>query len=58
MLEKRVKSRFSHRKVYLFLAYTFEEYVKIFESLLTLPKDFGDRRFLSRWKDHVEVSTA
>ena len=56
MLEKRVKSRCFHKKIYLFFDYTFEDYMKIFKSLVSLPRDFGDKRFLANWKDRVEVS--
>ena len=58
MLEKRVKSRFSHRKAHLFFDYSFEDYMKIFKELLTLPSDLTSKRFLKRWKERIEVRLA
>lgn len=55
LLEKRVKSRFSVRMVYLFFDYSFEEYVKIFKDLLSLPCNFKDKCVLRSWRDNVEV---
>ena len=55
MLEKRVKSRFAARKVCLFLDYTFEEYVKVFRQLLSLPASFKNRDYRDEWNAHVEV---
>ncbi|XP_067630466.1 origin recognition complex subunit 4 [Eurosta solidaginis] len=40
LLEKRVKSRFSHRQIFLFpSASTFEKYVDLFELLLSIPNE-------------------
>ncbi|XP_073845165.1 origin recognition complex subunit 4 [Musca autumnalis] len=40
LLEKRVKSRFSHRQVFIFPnAEDFDEYCKLFGELLTIPSD-------------------
>ena len=55
MLEKRNKSRLSLRKVFLFFDYSLEDYMAICKDLLSLPTSFKDRRFLKRWKTHVEA---
>ena len=55
MLEKRNKSRLSLRKVFLFFDYSLEDYVDICKDLLSLPENFKNKRFLKRWKAHVEV---
>lgn len=40
LLEKRVKSRFSHRQVFIFPnSDNFKEYMKLFANLLTIPSD-------------------
>ncbi|KAL3836424.1 hypothetical protein ACJMK2_021857 [Sinanodonta woodiana] len=54
LLEKRVKSRFSHRQIYLFSNMTFEDYVMLFKELLKLEDDFPDRRFQSDWNKSIE----
>ncbi len=54
LLEKRVKSRFSHKTIELH-SDSFEEYVKVFKTLLSLPDDFEDHKFLREWSEHLEV---
>ena len=55
LLEKRVKSRFSHRQINLFCDYSFEDYVQVFKSFLTLPVDFSDREYHQGWVKQIEV---
>ncbi|XP_048727169.1 origin recognition complex subunit 4-like isoform X2 [Ostrea edulis] len=54
LLEKRVKSRFSHRQIHLFNNQTFQDYVIIFKNLLTLDTQFPDQTYASQWNRHVE----
>jgi origin recognition complex subunit 4 len=50
LLEKRVKSRFSHRQLHLLADLNFDGYVDIFRMLLTLPEDFTDRKYAKKWQ--------
>ncbi|NWR40923.1 ORC4 protein, partial [Regulus satrapa] len=54
LLEKRVKSRFSHRQIYLMNSFDFKEYVKIFKKQLSLPAEFPDESFAQKWNNNVE----
>ncbi|XP_043930800.1 origin recognition complex subunit 4 [Protopterus annectens] len=54
LLEKRVKSRFSHRQIHLLNSFNFQQYLKIFEEQLTLPEDFPDRRFSQEWNQNCQ----
>jgi origin recognition complex subunit 4 len=56
-LEKRVKSRFSHRQVFLFPKIEFDDYLEIFSSLVSLP--LSDDRISSftnckEWNKQIE----
>ena len=55
LLEKRVKSRFSHRQINLFCDYSFEDYVEAFKSFLSLPADFSDGEYRQKWEKQIEV---
>ena len=55
LLEKRVKSRFSHRQILLFPQSDFNSYVSLAKNLLLLPDDFKDQEYRSQWKEHIEV---
>ena len=57
MLEKRLRSRYSHRQILLLCDYSFEEYMDISRSLLSLPDSFTDKAYLKEWRRHLEVST-
>lgn len=57
LLEKRVKSRFSHRQVTMFSDFKFEEYVALFTSLLSLPPNFYDKAYLRKWNEQLKVHT-
>lgn len=57
LLEKRVKSRFSHRQIHVFNTLTFEQYCDVFQETLTLPGNFMDRGFAKEWNKHIETLT-
>ncbi|NXQ14748.1 ORC4 protein, partial [Peucedramus taeniatus] len=54
LLEKRVKSRFSHRQIYLMNSFDFKEYIKIFKKQLSLPAEFPDESFAQKWNNNVQ----
>ncbi|XP_072469268.1 origin recognition complex subunit 4 isoform X2 [Notamacropus eugenii] len=54
LLEKRVKSRFSHRQIHLMNSFNFSQYLKIFKEQLTLPEEFPDRHFTEKWNEAVQ----
>ncbi|NXL99932.1 ORC4 protein, partial [Tyrannus savana] len=54
LLEKRVKSRFSHRQIYLMNSFDFKQYMKIFKEQLSLPAEFPDQPFAQKWNDNIQ----
>ncbi|XP_033724735.1 origin recognition complex subunit 4-like [Pecten maximus] len=54
LLEKRVKSRFSHRQIHLFNNITLGDYTNLFITYLSLPDDFTDRKFVKAWNQHIQ----
>ncbi|XP_061571596.1 origin recognition complex subunit 4 [Cololabis saira] len=54
LLEKRVKSRFSHRQIHLLSSLTFPQYLQRVRAQLRLPDDFPDARFAQDWNAGVE----
>ncbi|XP_025944768.1 origin recognition complex subunit 4 isoform X3 [Apteryx rowi] len=54
LLEKRVKSRFSHRQIYLMNSFDFKQYIKIFKEQLSLPAEFLDESFAQKWNNNVQ----
>nr|XP_039270482.1 origin recognition complex subunit 4-like [Styela clava] len=67
LLEKRVKSRFSHRQIYIHNGSNFDQYVATFKDLLTLNADdiktfAGNKneknKFLKQWNNFVEKITS
>ncbi|TMS11553.1 Origin recognition complex subunit 4 [Larimichthys crocea] len=54
LLEKRVKSRFSHRQIHLLSSPTFPQYVDRVRTQLSLPDDFPDVKFAEDWKASVK----
>ncbi|KAI1237386.1 hypothetical protein IHE44_0014651 [Lamprotornis superbus] len=54
LLEKRVKSRFSHRQIYLMNSFDFKQYIKIFKKQLSLPAGFPDESFAEKWNNNVQ----
>uniref|UniRef100_A0A8C1Z182 Origin recognition complex subunit 4 n=1 Tax=Cyprinus carpio TaxID=7962 RepID=A0A8C1Z182_CYPCA len=57
LLEKRVKSRFSHRQIHLFSSLSFAQYVDAVRAQLSLPPDFPDPKFSDEWNQSVTVHT-
>ncbi|NWY66869.1 ORC4 protein, partial [Erithacus rubecula] len=55
LLEKRVKSRFSHRQIYLMNSFDFKQYIKIFKKQLSLPAEFPDEPFAQKWNNNVQL---
>uniref|UniRef100_A0A8C2EHR7 Origin recognition complex subunit 4 n=1 Tax=Cyprinus carpio TaxID=7962 RepID=A0A8C2EHR7_CYPCA len=53
LLEKRVKSRFSHRQIHLFSSLSFAQYVDAVRAQLSLPPDFPDPKFSDDWNHSV-----
>uniref|UniRef100_H0VCN7 Origin recognition complex subunit 4 n=1 Tax=Cavia porcellus TaxID=10141 RepID=H0VCN7_CAVPO len=54
LLEKRVKSRFSHRQIHLMNSFGFPQYVKIFKEQLSLPAEFPDKLFAEKWNENIQ----
>ncbi|KFV43982.1 Origin recognition complex subunit 4, partial [Tyto alba] len=54
LLEKRVKSRFSHRQIYLMNSFDFKQYLMIFKKQLSLPSGFPDESFAQKWNSNVQ----
>ncbi|XP_071535723.1 origin recognition complex subunit 4 isoform X1 [Panulirus ornatus] len=56
LLEKRVKSRFSHRQIHLYPADKFDpHYLNTFKHLLELPFSFPHKNFAQKWNSDVAV---
>ncbi|KAM3585391.1 uncharacterized protein V6R79_016670 [Siganus canaliculatus] len=55
LLEKRVKSRFSHRQIHLLSDGTFSQYVDRVQAQLSLPDDFPDQKFAQDWNAGVKT---
>ncbi|TRZ01022.1 hypothetical protein DNTS_016668 [Danionella cerebrum] len=53
LLEKRVKSRFSHRQIHLFSSLTFPQYVDVVRGQLSLTQDFPQPTFSSQWNKSI-----
>ncbi|KAL6069984.1 hypothetical protein STEG23_001493, partial [Scotinomys teguina] len=54
LLEKRVKSRFSHRQIHLMNSFGFPQFMKIFKEQLSLPAEFPDKTFAERWNENIQ----
>ncbi|XP_050825261.1 origin recognition complex subunit 4 isoform X3 [Gopherus flavomarginatus] len=54
LLEKRVKSRFSHRQIYLMNSFDFKQYLRIFKEQLYLPAEFVYKPFVQKWNKNVQ----
>ncbi|KAK7092846.1 origin recognition complex subunit 4-like [Littorina saxatilis] len=54
LLEKRVKSRFSHRQIYLFDNVTLDDYVSLCVAYLSLDDTFPDDTYRDRWNAHIQ----
>nr|XP_033803217.1 origin recognition complex subunit 4 isoform X2 [Geotrypetes seraphini]XP_033803218.1 origin recognition complex subunit 4 isoform X2 [Geotrypetes seraphini]XP_033803219.1 origin recognition complex subunit 4 isoform X2 [Geotrypetes seraphini] len=55
LLEKRVKSRFSHRQIHLLNSFNFQQYLKIFQEQLLLPVGFPDVCFAEKWNNNIQA---
>ncbi|XP_068612560.1 origin recognition complex subunit 4 [Brachionichthys hirsutus] len=55
LLEKRVKSRFSHRQIHLLSGTTFSRYQERVRTQLCLPGGFPDPKFAQDWNASVEA---
>lgn len=55
LLEKRVKSRFSHRQIHLFSSATFSQYIQRVQNQLELPPTFPDQKFAQEWISSVKT---
>ncbi|XP_068165102.1 origin recognition complex subunit 4 isoform X2 [Antennarius striatus] len=55
LLEKRVKSRFSHRQIHLQSGATFPQYQQRVGAQLSLPDDFPDLKFAQDWNASVKA---
>ncbi|CAO3646903.1 unnamed protein product [Cunninghamella echinulata] len=54
LLEKRVKSRFSHRQIFLFPPATFGDFVEMARDALIVPNDIADETFVTEFNQAVE----
>ncbi|XP_076455615.1 origin recognition complex subunit 4-like isoform X2 [Babylonia areolata] len=54
LLEKRVKSRFSHRQIYLFDNMTLKDYISLCVAYLSLDDCFPDSNFVHTWNLHIQ----
>lgn len=55
LLEKRVKSRYSHRVVLTFPDYTLAQYRLHLRQLLSLPESFNCKTFRRRWENRLHT---
>lgn len=55
LLEKRVKSRYSHRLIITFPSYSFSDYISIIRRLLILPDSFPCSYFKRKWDQSIKV---
>lgn len=58
LLEKRVKSRFSHRQVHLFSNLTVEKYTALCSTYLSLDLTFPHKNFADQWNTNVQTVLA
>uniref|UniRef100_A0A8C2XQM4 Origin recognition complex subunit 4 n=1 Tax=Cyclopterus lumpus TaxID=8103 RepID=A0A8C2XQM4_CYCLU len=56
LLEKRVKSRFSHRQIHLLSNPTFSQYLQRVRTQLSLPDHFPDRKFALDWNQGLPLN--
>lgn len=54
LLEKRVKSRFSHRQIHLFNNLNFDDYKEMFIIYLKLEEDFPNKKYAKEWNLNVQ----
>ncbi|CAO3629054.1 unnamed protein product [Cunninghamella blakesleeana] len=54
LLEKRVKSRFSHRQIFLFPPATFGDFTEMARDALTIPEDLTEENYVIKFNQHVK----
>ncbi|XP_060135608.1 origin recognition complex subunit 4 isoform X1 [Zootoca vivipara] len=54
LMEKRVKSRFSHRQIYLMNSFDFKKYLNICKEQLSLRAEFPEKSFIQKWNKNVQ----
>ncbi|CAB3986929.1 cyclin-dependent kinase 2 [Paramuricea clavata] len=54
-LEKRVKSRFSHRQIHFFNDFMFGDYIDIFRSIVAVPPRFSNKITAKAWNKTVKT---
>ena len=54
-MEKRVKSRFSHRQINLFPVGQYGKFLAVVKSCISLPDTFSDREYAVSFNQRVEV---
>ncbi|XP_044294153.1 origin recognition complex subunit 4 [Varanus komodoensis] len=54
LMEKRVKSRFSHRQIYLMNSFDFKKYLNICKEQLSLPPEFPEKKFSQKWNKNIQ----
>ncbi|XP_053119436.1 origin recognition complex subunit 4 isoform X2 [Hemicordylus capensis] len=54
LMEKRVKSRFSHRQIYLMNSFDFKIYLNICKEQLSLPPEFPEKSFTEKWNKNIQ----
>ncbi|KAH9498234.1 origin recognition complex subunit 4 [Bulinus truncatus] len=54
LLEKRVKSRFSHRQIHLFNKLNLKQYRDLCKQYLSLPSDFLYPDFIEQWNQSID----
>lgn len=50
-----MKSRFSHRQIYLMNSFDFKKYLNICKEQLSLPAVFPEKSFIQKWNKNVQV---
>ncbi|XP_020641349.3 origin recognition complex subunit 4 isoform X2 [Pogona vitticeps] len=55
LMEKRVKSRFSHRQIYLMNFFDFKKYLSICKEQLSLPPEFPEKLFIQKWNKNIQI---
>ncbi|KAG1679060.1 Origin recognition complex subunit 4 [Nymphon striatum] len=55
LFEKRVKSRFSHRQIYLLNQSTFLDYKHMFINLLSVSADTCSQNIVNSWNKHIKT---
>ncbi|XP_062972644.1 origin recognition complex subunit 4 [Elgaria multicarinata webbii] len=54
LMEKRVKSRFSHRQIYLTNSFDLKKYLNICKEQLSLPPEFPEKTFTQKWNKNIQ----